>query len=271
MFQVIDAYRGVPADSLSLSKFNHIMNETSPSSLNSLFGTSIKSRIRRFLNCRFVKVFLLLFIVLNIFCVGLETDKSVYAKYSSILQKIETYSVILFTVEYLLRFISMDKIRNVVKPLMMMDLLAILPYYLAFFTVDLRFLRILRLLRIMGVFKLSRHFGALQLIGGIFYRRRTELLCLFGVLLLLIFISSFFIFYAESAAQPDVFHNILDAFWWTVVTITTVGYGDVCPVTAVGKLLSAFIILVGIMLFALPTSILTADFLNEFRKNNTKQ
>ena len=247
------------------------MSETSPSSSNSLFDASIKSRIRRFLNCRFVRVFLLLLIVLNIFCVGLETEKSVYAKYSSILQKIETYSVILFTVEYLLRFISMDKIRNAVKPLMMTDLLAILPYYLTIFTVDLRFLRVLRLLRIMGVFKLSRYFGVLQLIGGIFYRRRTELLCLFGVLLLLIFISSFFIFYAESAAQPDAFRNILDAFWWTVVTITTVGYGDVCPITAVGKLLSTLIILVGIMLFALPTSILTADFLNEFRKNNTKQ
>ncbi len=247
------------------------MSKISSSSLNSLSVPSIKLRIRGFLNCKFVKIFLQFLIILNILCIGLETDKSVHAEYDSIFQTVETYSVILFTVEYLLRFVSMDKIRNAFKPLMMVDLFAILPYYLTVFTVDLRFLRILRLLRIMGILKLSRYFGALQLIGGIFYRRRAELLCLFGVLLLLIFMSSFFIFYAESAAQPDTFRNILDAFWWTVVTITTVGYGDVCPITAVGKLISALIILVGIMLFALPTSILTADFLNEFRKSNPKQ
>ncbi len=71
-------------------------------------------------------------------------------------------------------------------------------------------------------------------------------------------------FYAEADAQPKVFHNILDTFWWSLVTFTTVGYGDVYPITPLGKVLSAIIVLIGIMLFALPTSILTAEFLNEF-------
>lgn len=73
-------------------------------------------------------------------------------------------------------------------------------------------------------------------------------------------------FYAEADAQPEVFHNILDTFWWSIVTFTTVGYGDVYPITSIGKILSAIIVLIGIMLFALPTSILTAEFLNEFQK-----
>jgi voltage-gated potassium channel len=75
-------------------------------------------------------------------------------------------------------------------------------------------------------------------------------------------------FYAEAEAQPNAFHNILDTFWWSIVTFTTVGYGDVYPITPIGKLLSATIVLIGIMLFALPTSILTAEFLNEFQSKD---
>ena len=80
-------------------------------------------------------------------------------------------------------------------------------------------------------------------------------------------LSTFFMYYAESEAQPKVFRNIMDTFWWSLVTFTTVGYGDMVPVTPIGKLISGMVVLIGIMLFALPTSILTAEFLNEFQKN----
>ena len=78
-------------------------------------------------------------------------------------------------------------------------------------------------------------------------------------------------FYAESEAQPKVFTNILDTFWWSMVTFTTVGYGDMVPITPLGKFISAVVVLIGIMLFALPTSILTAEFLNEFQNNDKEK
>ena len=93
------------------------------------------------------------------------------------------------------------------------------------------------------------------MIGKVIYRKRYELISIFGVLLLLMFISSFFMFYAEADAQPNAFHNILDTFWWSLVTFTTVGYGDVYPITAIGKVLSGIVVLIGIMLFALPAEI----------------
>lgn len=117
------------------------------------------------------------------------------------------------------------------------------------------------------MFKLARYFDALQMIGKVIYRKRYELISIFGVLLLLMFISSFFMFYAKADAQPNAFHNILDTFWCSLVTFTTVGYGDVYPITAIGKVLSGIVVLIGIMLFALPTSILTAEFMNEFNKD----
>ena len=119
------------------------------------------------------------------------------------------------------------------------------------------------------MFKLARYFDALQMIGKVIAKKKYELISIFGVLLLLMFISSFLMFYAEADAQPDAFHNILDTFWWSLVTFTTVGYGDVYPITPFGKILSGIIVLIGIMLFALPTSILTAEFLNEF--NNRQE
>ena len=160
---------------------------------------------------------------------------------------------------------------------MIIDFLAILPFYLPFLDVDLRVLRmfrlvktlrVLRTLRILRIFKLARYFDALQLIGKVICKKRHELISILGLLLFSIFISSFFMFYAESEAQPKVFTNILDTFWWSMVTFTTVGYGDMVPITPLGKFISAVVVLIGIMLFALPTSILTAEFLNEFQNND---
>ena len=108
------------------------------------------------------------------------------------------------------------------------------------------------------------------MIGKVIAKKKYELISIFGVLLLLMFISSFLMFYAEADAQPDAFHNILDTFWWSLVTFTTVGYGDVYPITFLGKLLSGIIVLIGIMLFALPTSILTAEFLKESKETIQK-
>lgn len=227
----------------------------------------MKKQIDNFLNNKICEMFLVLIIIINIICLGFETDKTIYLHYKTLFNQIELISVIIFTIEYILRLISMEKLKDALKPLMIIDLFAILPFYLPLKGLDLRILRTFRLLRIFRMFKLARYFDALQMIGKVIYRKRYELISIFGVLLLLMFISSFFMFYVEADAQPNAFHNILDTFWWSLVTFTTVGYGDVYPITAIGKVLSGIVVLIGIMLFALPTSILTAEFMNEFNKD----
>lgn len=228
----------------------------------------IKVYLKNFLNNKFVDYFLIFLIIFNIICLGFETDKAIYLTYKTFFSKVELVSVIIFTIEYIMRLFTLDKLKNMFQPLMIIDLLAILPFYLPLSRLDLRILRIFRLFRILRIFKIARYFEALQMIGKVIYKKRTELISIFGVLLFLIFLSSFFMFYAEAEAQPNAFHNILDTFWWSIVTFTTVGYGDVYPITPIGKLLSATIVLIGIMLFALPTSILTAEFLNEFQNKD---
>ena len=228
----------------------------------------IKGYLKNFLNNKFVDYFLIFLIIFNIICLGFETDKTIYLTYKTFFSKVELVSVIIFTIEYIMRLVTLDKLKNIFQPLMVIDLLAILPFYLPLSRLDLRILRIFRLFRILRIFKLARYFEALQMIGKVIYKKRTELISIFGVLLFLIFLSSFFMFYAEAEAQPSAFHNILDTFWWSIVTFTTVGYGDVYPITPIGKLLSATIVLIGIMLFALPTSILTAEFLKEFQEKD---
>lgn len=227
----------------------------------------MKKQIDNFLNNKICEMFLVIIIIINIICLGFETDKTIYLHYKTLFNQIELISVIIFTIEYILRLISMEKLKDALKPLMIIDLFAILPFYLPLKGLDLRILRTFRLLRIFRMFKLARYFDALQMIGKVIYRKRYELISIFGVLLLLMFISSFFMFYAEADAQPNAFHNILDTFWWSLVTFTTVGYDDVYPITAIGKVLSGIVVLIGIMLFALPTSILTAEFMNEFNKD----
>lgn len=224
----------------------------------------MKKTISNFLNNRVCEIFLVIIIIINIVCLGLETDKTIYLHYKTLFSQIEIISVTIFTIEYILRLISLEKLKDALNPLMIIDLLAILPFYLPLKGMDLRILRTFRLLRILRMFKLARYFDALQMIGRVICKKKYELISIFGVLLLLMFISSFLMFYAESDAQPAAFHNILDTFWWSLVTFTTVGYGDVYPITPFGKVLSAIIVLIGIMLFALPTSILTAEFLNEY-------
>lgn len=230
----------------------------------------MKKQIDKFLNNKMCEIFLVIIIIINIICLGFETDKIVYLQYNTLFSQIELISVIIFSIEYILRLISMEKLKDALKPLMIIDLLAILPFYLPLKGLDLRILRTFRLLRILRMFKLARYFDALQMIGRVIFKKRYELISIFGVLLLLMFISSFLMFYAEAEAQPNIFHNILDTFWWALVTFTTVGYGDVYPITPIGKVLSAIIVLIGIMLFALPTSILTAEFLNEYQEKINK-
>ena len=218
-------------------------------------------------------------IVLNVGVVILETVKSVHAMFTWEFAIIDFVSVVVFTVEYILRLWVCTRyteyshpvtgrLRFAATPFAILDLLAILPFYIPFIIpIDLRFLRILRLFRIIRVLKIGRYSDAVTTFTSIIMRKKEELLLAISLLFIAMVLASSLIYYAEHEAQPEVFGSIPHAMWWALVTLATVGYGDVYPVTAIGKLLSGVVVIVGIGIFALPTAIFASGFVEEIQKN----
>jgi len=227
---------------------------------------------------RFFDIFIIILIFLNVVAIILGTIEKLSIQFSAFFRTFEIFSVIIFTIEYALRIWSCTKnpkykkpvtgrIRFIFTPLLLIDLLAILPFYLPMFIpFDLRFLRAIRLIRLFRLFKMGRYSESMKLFGKVLRAKKEELfIAVFAVFILLI-ISSSLLYYVEHDAQPEAFSNIPSAMWWGVATLTTVGYGDVYPITPMGKLFGAIISLLGIGMFALPAGILSAGFIEEIRK-----
>lgn len=223
-------------------------------------------------------LFIITLIVLNVIAIILESFQELEQSYRQIFHDFELVSVIVFTAEYLLRIWTADlkypnsgpvgsRIRYFFSFEALIDLLAILPFYLPFFvSLDLRFIRILRLTRLFRILKLNRYSESLLVIGRVLKKESEILLSTVFVTFILLLIASSLMYTIENEAQPDNFPNILASFWWAVATLTTVGYGDVYPVTAAGKILSGIIALLGIGLVALPTGIISSGFIEEISK-----
>lgn len=212
----------------------------------------------------------------------LETVDWIRAAYGAELFYFEVFSVIIFTVEYVARVWSAveagqfdhpitGRLKFASHPLMVIDLLPILPFYLSgVMAVDLRFLRALRLIRLIRMFKLARYSESLRSFGRVLEREKEKLAVAGFVNLLLLVVAASVMYQAEHQAQPEVFSSIPAALWWGVVTLTTVGYGDVHPVTPVGQFFGAIVAVLGIGLFALPASILASGFIAEATGEETR-
>lgn len=231
---------------------------------------------------RIVASFLLVLIVANGLAVMLETVKELETNYSRYFYGFELGSVAVFTVEYLLRLWAITinplykrpiagRIRYAATPMALIDLLAILPFYLPVaLTVDLRILRLLRLFRIFRLFKMTRYVESMRTFHNVFKAKKTELtLTLMLIFLLLVFASSA-MYAAESEAQPEKFSSIPETLWWGVITLTTIGYGDIYPITPIGKMIGGIIAFLGIGLFALPAGILASGFSEELQKRRDR-
>lgn len=227
---------------------------------------------------RIVAAFLMVLILINVAAVVLETVDELNQQYGAVFQAVEAFSVGVFTIEYLLRLWVATynpkfskpvtgRIRFALTPMAIIDLIAILPAYLPlFFAFDLRIVRILRLFRLFRLLKMNRYVEALDRLDDVIWSKRQELLTItLAVATLLLFASSF-IYVFENEAQPDKFPSIPAAMWWGIATLTTVGYGDVYPVTPLGKLLAGLIAFLGVGIFALPAGILASGFAEEVRK-----
>lgn len=230
---------------------------------------------------KFINIFIIVLILLNVIAVMLETVPVIHEPYKEFFHVFDVVSVTIFTIEYVLRVWSSNhdpqfghsvkgRLRYMLTPGALIDLIAIAPFYFySVFTIDLRVLRILRLLRFLRLFRLTSYMKATRLVVNVFKATKNQLLLALVLALFLIVISSSLVYFAEHLAQPEKFTSIPATVWWSVVTLTTVGYGDMIPVTMTGKIFTSVILLAGVALFALPAGIITAGFLEEIRKGKT--
>ncbi|MCL1865490.1 MAG: ion transporter [Spirochaetes bacterium] len=216
-------------------------------------------------------------IFLNIIAVIIETVDAIYNSYKLYFNVFEKISVYIFTLEYLLRLWVctnevkysapvLGRIKYIFSLSALVDLLAIMPFYLPFTNIDLRIVRILRLFRFLRIFKLGRYLNATKLIASVFKSKKEELILFLLITISLIIVASSFVYFAENQAQPDKYSSIPATMWWCVTTLTTVGYGDIFPITPIGKILTAVIAILGLGMFALPAGILASGFSDEFQK-----
>lgn len=198
----------------------------------------------------------LILVSLVSFC--LETLPHLSPEARTALWWVEVVTVALFTLEYVLRVLVARPKRSYVFSFFgLVDLLAILPFYLHL-GMDLRAIRVLRVFRLMRTLKLVRYNRALDRFRRAFVAVREELVIYLGATLLLMFVVSVGMYYAENEAQPEAFASVFHAMWWAVVTMTTVGYGDVVPVTPAGRVLTFLVLVLGLGVVAIPSAVLAS-------------
>ncbi|MBU3679987.1 MAG: ion transporter [Candidatus Kapabacteria bacterium] len=219
----------------------------------------------------FVSKVLLFSILASVACIVIESEPGLSDSAMSILSVADQLFLVLFSVEYLLRLWSCvaepeyadplwGRLRYMLRPMMIIDLLAIAPMILLGMGLDLRSLRMFRLVRLFRVLKMSRYISAVERLGRVFQRQRSQLSLAFGVVMFLLLLSSTLMYEVEHDAQPQAFSSISATMWWAVASLTTVGYGDIYPITPLGKFLAGIVAILGVGLVALPAGILASGF-----------
>jgi voltage-gated potassium channel len=237
-----------------------------------------------------INVFIITLIILNVLAVIVETIEPIHKKYQTFFYYFDLVSVIIFTVEYVLRVWSSNheekyrhslwgRLKYMVSPGALIDLIAFLPFYISrIFGIglDLREIRMFRLLRVLRLFRLTAYTRSAQMIINVFRKRANELVLSFALTGFLIILASSIMYFAEHmhpapGEKESKFSSIPATLWWAVVTLTTTGYGDMFPITITGKILAGLIMLTGVAFFALPAGIITAGFIDEFRAMRVKK
>ena len=224
--------------------------------------------------------FMIALISLNTVAFAFETVYAISIPYKSYFNNFETFSVVIFTTEYCLRLwtCTLDrKYRNpfwgrvkfVFRPLSLIDLLSILPYYLFVFFPNLVFIREIHLLRLARLLKIGRYSESMRTLGKVVSAKRHDLWSATFTVFTLLMVSASLVYFVEHASQPELFSSIPASMWWSVVTLTSVGYGDVYPITPFGKLLGGVISVLGLGLVALPTGILASGFAEEVQRKRS--
>jgi voltage-gated potassium channel len=207
---------------------------------------------------RFFDLIIQSLILVSLITFSVETLPNLSPRTAVWLHRIELITVVIFTLEYLLRFVVADSKRGFVFSFYgLVDLLAIAPFYIAT-GLDLRSIRAFRFLRLFRAFKIARYNKAIRRFHRAFIIVREELVLFIAVTLLLIYFAAVGIYYFENEAQPDKFASVFHSLWWSVVTLTTVGYGDVYPITIGGRIFTFFMLLTGVGIISIPAGLLAS-------------
>jgi voltage-gated potassium channel len=228
-----------------------------------------------------VNIGLMLLIFGNIVAIVLSSETEIHKRYFSHFVSFEILSLIVFTIEYIARvWVSVEsdkkgfaypikgRLRYMLTPMAIIDLLAILPtFFMMFLGSDWLILRSLRLIR---VFKLTRYSRSMELLVTVMKQEAETIVSAIFILLILILISATGIHLVEGHIQPKEFGSIPRALWWSTVTLTTVGYGDVVPITMMGRIFGIIIVITGIGMAALPAGIMAAGFTSEINRRRER-
>ena len=247
----------------------------------------IKNRVREILEVahtgdrasRWFDRFLISLISINVIALVLGTMNELFDAAPQAFDLINTVSVAIFTVEYLLRVWSCTadprysgsikgRLRFMLSPLMVIDLLSILPFFVLLVydqqALDLRAFRAVRL--VARAARLTRYSPGFHTLAAVIEARKYELITVVAVLAVMLVLAASLMYFVEKEAQPEKFASIPAAMWWSIVTLTTVGYGDVAPVTVPGRIIAGLIAILGIGFFALPAGILGSSFLEQIQR-----
>lgn len=238
----------------------------------------IESRIHEHPLGRLLAGTLILLILINVIAAVLETDAPMYLAYGSLFDLLAAFSVIVFTVEYLIRVwcctenpLYHDPVRGRLKymatPVALIDLFCVLPFLVApFLAATPAVVQFIRFLRIFWILKMNHYSRALRTFGRVFAAKRGEIFMGFFIMLVLLILGSAMVFFAEHDAQPQKFSSVIASLWWGIETMATIGYGDMVPITPLGKFIAGIVALVGIGLFALPAGIFASGFVEEIHR-----
>lgn len=226
-----------------------------------------------------VNAFIFFWIILTTISVILQTFP-LTVELLTLIYYIEKFALATFTIEYLIRiyiaplsYPECSKLKGRIKYILslggIIDLLAILPFLLPFiFNMDLAALRILRAFRFIRIFKATRYIKSIKIFTNVLKKSAWQLFTTFMIFLILILFSALIFYEFEHAAQPDTVATLFDAMYLMIVSVTTVGYGDITPITTYGRILSTLTIILGVGIVALPTGILSAGYYEELSKVN---
>ena len=203
-------------------------------------------------------LFIQALIVISLISFAIETLPNLSEETKYTLWLIQIVSVVIFSIEYVARIaVATNKVRFIFSFFGIIDLLAILPFYLST-SIDLRSLRAFRLLRLVKILKLARYSLAMQRFHRAFILAKEELMLFFVTAIIILYIAGVGIYHFESPVQPDAFSSIFHSLWWAVATLTTVGYGDIYPITVGGKLFTFFILVIGLGVVSMPAGIMAS-------------
>jgi voltage-gated potassium channel len=227
--------------------------------------------------------FLLALILFSIVLFTFETEQSLSLPFSPYIATLNFVIALLFAAEYGLRLWSCKenplysgkwgRIKFMFSYMAIIDLIAFLPALLFFGAINTYWLRLFRIFRILSLLKLGRYSKSLKTVVNSIKKSWRELVVTFGLALFFLYLSAVLLYFVESDTQPEAFGSIPRAMWWAVATLTTVGYGDVYPITVIGRICAGLVALIGVAIVALPAGILAGGFIEEYkarRESETK-